>query len=279
MSLRIFLVDDEPLARQRIIRLLNECDGYDVVAEADNGHQALDWLSQFKNKADVVLLDIEMPGLTGLKVAQQLSTTYRDDDNPAIIFCTAYDEYALNAFKVDAVDYLLKPIRKEELVKALEKARRLAHSQDKQQVQQPVSQEVKKAVKSESEENNKNKNSLSSAHVRDHISVRTHQGLQLIAIEDIYSFRAEQKYVVVTYRTDDTSINEVLIDESLKMLESEFEEGFVRIHRSAMVAKDKIERLESVGITGHLLYLKGIKEGVSVSRRHLPSVRKFMRAP
>lgn len=260
MSLRILLVDDEPLARQRIIRLLNECDDYDVVAEADNGQRALDWLSLCENKVDVVLLDIEMPGLTGLKVAEQLPSLFLDTrDKPIIIFCTAYDEYALSAFKVDAVDYLLKPIRKEELVKALEKAQRLTHSQNKQQ-------------------GGEDSPSLLPPHARDHIRVRTHQGLQLIAVEDIYSFRAEQKYIVVTYRVDDARIDEVLIDEPLKMLEREFQEGFVRIHRSAMVAKDKIERLESVGITGHVLYLKGIKEGVSVSRRHLPSVRQFMRA-
>lgn len=226
MSLRILLVDDEPLARQRIIRLLNECDDYDVVAEADNGQRALDWLSLCDNKVDVVLLDIEMPGMTGLKVAEQLSSMFLDStDKPIIIFCTAYDEYALSAFKVDAVDYLLKPIRKEELIKALEKAQRLSHSQ----------------------------NELP-PHAREHIRVRTHQGLQLIAVEDIYCFRAEQKYVVVTFRVDDARIDEVLIDEPLKMLESEFQEDFVRIHRSAMVSKDKIERLESVGITGHVLY-------------------------
>ncbi len=252
MSLRVLLVDDEPLARQRLARLLAEHENYQIVAEAGNGQAALDWLRQ--HKADLVLLDIQMPGLTGLEVAEQLmellpSTSAR----PAIIFCTAYDEYALNAFKVEAVDYLLKPIRKEDLSRALQKAQRWIE-------QQPDS---------EREEN------TSSA--RTHISARTHQGLQLIPITDIYSFQADQKYITVKYQQDGERNGEVLIDEPLKMLEEEFEKSFVRIHRNALVAKEKIDRLETVDSSVHLLYLKGLEQGMSVSRRHLPGVRKLMR--
>ena len=258
MSLRVLLVDDEPLARQRLARLLAEYDNYQVVAEAGNGQAALDWLRQ--HKADLVLLDIQMPGLTGLEVAEQLMAEVpAETPRPAIIFCTAYDEYALNAFKVEAVDYLLKPIRKEDLSKALQKAQRWIE-------QQPDAQTDNASV----------------SNARTHISARTHQGLQLIPITDIYSFQADQKYITVKYETADAAsgrscCGEVLIDEPLKVLEDEFEQSFVRIHRNALIAKDKIDRLETVDSSVHILYLKGLDEGMSVSRRHLPGVRKLMR--
>jgi two-component system response regulator AlgR len=248
MSLRVLLVDDEPLARQRLARLLTEHENYQIVAEAGNGHAALDWMRQ--HKADLVLLDIEMPGLTGLEVAEQLMKGLPDSGpKPAVIFCTAYDDYAFNAFKVDAVDYLLKPIRKDDLNKALQKAQRWIEQQ----------------VDAEIEVNNTN------------ISARTHQGLQLIPITDIVSFQADQKYITVKYHIEDSRTCEVLIDEPLKVLEDEFEQYFVRIHRNALVAKGKIDRLETVESSVHILYLKGLDEGMSVSRRHLPAVRKLMR--
>lgn len=244
MSLRVLLVDDEPLARQRLTRLMEEHKNFKVVAEAGNGQAALDWLKL--HDADVVLLDIQMPGLTGLEVAEQLQGfDFSQRKRPAIIFCTAYDEHALYAFRVDAVDYLLKPIRKDDLTKALGKAQRIWE-------QQPDPEDA--------------------GSERTHISARTHSGLQLIPIADIYSFQADQKYITVSYVN-----GEVLIDESLKQLEEEFSEHFVRIHRNALVAKDKIERLETVDTSVHLLYLKGLETGLSVSRRHLPGVRKLIR--
>lgn len=256
MSLRVLLVDDEPLARQRLARLLAEHENYKVIAEAANGQAALDWLRQ--HKADLVLLDIQMPGLTGLEVAEQLLDILPSTGpRPAIIFCTAYDEYALKAFKVEAVDYLLKPIRKEDLSKALQKAQRWIEQQPDAEI-----------------ESNGGSRAQSS---RTHISARTHQGLQLIPIADVYSFQADQKYITVKYQQEGGRDSEVLIDDPLKVLEDEFEQYFVRIHRNALVAKDKIDRLETVDSSIHILYLKGLEEGMSVSRRHLPGVRKLMR--
>jgi len=245
MSLRVLIVDDEPLARQRLQRLMEEHKNFEVVAEAGNGQAAVDWLRQ--HDADVVLMDIQMPGLTGLEAAEQIQQLdFSGRKSPALIFCTAYDEHALQAFRVDAVDYLLKPINKDDLTKALGKAQR---AWEQQPDAAPASTE------------------------RTHISARTHQGLQLIAIEDIICFQADQKYITVTYVG-----GEVLIDESLKHLEDEFGDYFVRIHRNALVSKTKIERLESVESSVHLLHLKGLDQGLSVSRRHLPGVRKLIRS-
>ena len=239
------------------MRLLAEHDDFDVVAEAANGQAALDWLRQ--HNADIVLLDIEMPGLTGLDVAKVLAQKTAGTA-PAIIFCTAYDDYAFHAFKVDAVDYLLKPIRKDDFSKALQKAQRWL---EQQAVIEPDSQLALQAQ--------------SRTQARTHISAKTHQGLALIRVTDIDSFHADQKYITVSYKVDDESNAEVLIDEPLKVLEREFEQSFIRIHRNALVAKNNIERLESVDSRVHLLYLKGHTEGMNVSRRHLSQVRKLMK--
>ena len=242
MTVRVVIVDDEPLARQRLIRLMAEHTNYQVVYEAGNGQAALDWLRRFS--ADLVLLDIQMPGMTGLDVAAHLNAM-TERSAPAIIFCTAYDEHALQAFKVDAIDYLLKPIRKEDLTHALGKA----------EPHHPVAEDPMCHGQ------------------RTHISARTHQGLKLIPLDDVDCFLADHKYTVVH-----SGDSEVLIDESLKQLEDEFEEQFLRIHRNALVAKNKIDRLETVDAVTHLIHLTGRGEGLSVSRRHLPKVRKLLRS-
>ena len=160
MSYRVLVVDDEPLARQRLKRLLEEHKDFACIAEAGDGQAAVDWLSQFR--ADLVLLDIQMPGLDGLQAAEKIRSLANP---PVIVFCTAYDDHALAAFDVDAADYLLKPIRKEDLIRALSRAaERLSR-----QVAGPAA--------------------------RTHISARTSQGLVLTPIDDVLFFSADQKYV------------------------------------------------------------------------------------
>ncbi|MFL0808647.1 MAG: LytTR family DNA-binding domain-containing protein [Oceanobacter sp.] len=241
MTYRLIIVDDEPLARTRLQRLLEKHADIEVVQELDNGQACLDWLDQ--HQADIVLLDIQMPGLTGLETAAQLQQL---PNPPVVIFCTAYDEHALDAFGVKAVDYLLKPVSRELLQRSLDRASEwLQHAE-------PDAEETPS---------------------RTHLTARTHMGLQLIPIEEVYYFSADQKYVNVVH-----SEGETLIDDSLRQLEVEFGERFVRVHRSALVARHRIERLGSLEGSGHQVFLRGLKDGVSVSRRHLADVRRVMKS-
>jgi len=248
MAYRTLLVDDEPLARERLARLMEAHSEFDVVGQADSGDQALEWLEQ--HSVDLLLLDIQMPGLNGLETAAALAQRDSSASSPLVVFCTAYDDHALEAFGVDAVDYLLKPIRRDDLARALGRVtERLAVRQS----QQPTS--------------------LSPAEQRAHLSARTHNGLELIAVDSVMYFLADQKYVNAVH--DD---GETLIDDSLKQLEEEFGERFVRVHRSALVARDRMLRLETLPEGGNKLYLRGLEEGIKVSRRHLPDVRRLMKS-
>ena len=242
MSYRVLLVDDEPLARERLKRLLLEHSNFEWVAEAGDGEAALSWLRQ--HKCDLVLLDIQMPGRTGLEVAEEIQDL---PHVPLVVFCTAYDEHALQAFRVKAIDYLMKPIAKDDLTRALQRAAQWLdqHADDEEE----------------------------STGVRTHLSARTHAGMQLIPLVEVFYFFADQKYVNVHHVQGET-----LIDDSLKQLEDEFADQFLRVHRSALVSRQRIDRLEAVEEGGHLLYLKGLDEGIAVSRRHLPSVRRAMKS-
>jgi two-component system response regulator AlgR len=243
--MKILIIDDEHLARQRLRQVIDELGVADEVAEGSNGGQALELCQQ--HQPDIILLDIRMPGMDGIEAAQHIMQL---DTPPAIIFTTAYDQYALSAFDTHAVDYLLKPIRKERLAEALESAKRLTRVQLE-------NLNIDGGAKT----------------ARKHISARLGGELRLIDINEIRYFLAEHKYVTVRY-----SEGSVLIEESLRSLESEFEQQFLRIHRNALVAKNAIIALEKEKSGGHRIKLKDIDEVLEVSRRHLPTVRKVMKS-
>jgi len=242
--MKIVIIDDEPLARRRLISVIQELSNAEVVAEGANGAEAVS-LCQ-RHAPDVVFLDIRMPGMSGIEAAQHINKL---DAPPAIIFTTAYDDYAISAFETHAVDYLLKPIRKERLSEALQAARRLTRLQ-----LQALG------------------NNAGESDQRQHISARLGGELRLIPIGDIRYLQAEHKYVTVRY-----SQGTVLIEESLKSLEEEFTSVFLRIHRNALVALKYITSLEKVRGGGHHLKLRDVDETLEVSRRHLPVVRKVMK--
>lgn len=242
--MRILIVDDEELARERINRILTEETTHEVVGFAENGEDALNKIEELN--PEVVLLDIRMPGMDGLEVARHLISK---DEPPAVIFTTAYDEYALEAFKVQAVDYLLKPVREDKLVEALGKALKPNKLQWK----------------------SLNKNEDGSTKARTHLSSRTRKGITLVPVGDIYFLRAEHKYVTVRYKG-----GEVLIEEPLKELEVEFPDLFLRIHRSCLVATKYLAGLEKNVEGQPCVKLEGIDDLLVISRRHLPSVRKAM---
>jgi two-component system response regulator AlgR len=240
--MRVLVVDDEALARERLCRLLAGIDGVEVVGEADTGREALERSAALA--PDVVMLDIRMPGMDGIEAARHMATLPHP---PAVVFTTAYGDFALQAFEAQAVDYLLKPIRAERLAQALEKARRL------------TSAEAAALAPAQ-------------GHARTHLSATVHGSLQLIPVNEVIYFQADQKYVTVRHRS-----GEVLVEDSLKALEEEFGEAFVRIHRNALVARHALRGLE--GGDGHSrVRLAGVDETLEVSRRHAAELRRLLRS-
>lgn len=239
--MNVLIVDDEELARSRLQRFIEAEQLGNVIAVAGNGVQAIEAVEKFL--PDVVLMDIQMPTMDGLEAARHLAQL---DTPPAIIFCTAYDEFAIEAFNVQAVGYLLKPVRKEELRAAFSRLDKINKAQSV---------------------------ALYKDACRSHISAKTHQGLELVAVENIVLFKAEQKYISVIHKN-----GEVLIDEPLKDLEEEFSDKFIRVHRNSLVRKTSIQGLEKLEDGSVALRLNGYKELVAISRRHLAEVRKVMKA-
>ena len=191
----ILVCDDEPLAVERLSRLVSQL-GHHVIATAQHGRQALDMVQQFE--PDVVLLDIQMPEMDGLTCAQHLA---HFNPMPAIVFCTAYDEHALQAIQSQAKGYLLKPIAKDELEAVLGNVTKLTQAQ--------LTNLEKKELMEEKVQ-------------RQQIAAKTYRGLELIPVENIYYFLADQKYVTVRHKN-----GSVLIDETLKDLETEFADRFI----------------------------------------------------
>ncbi|MGY0218439.1 LytR/AlgR family response regulator transcription factor [Endozoicomonadaceae bacterium StTr2] len=243
--MKVLIADDEPLARDRLRHMLEHLEGYDVCkGEAGTGDEAVRLARQFQ--PDIILLDIRMPGLGGIEVAEGLQKL---SCPPALVFCTAYDEYALAAFDVHAAGYLVKPVRQEELKTVLEKARK-----------------INKLQASSLTDDSRN-----TSRSRTHISARTHRGIELIELADIRYFIADNKYVTVHHLH-----GEVLIDETLKELENEFGQRFVRIHRNALVARDAIEGLCRCDQGQYTVKLKDVETPLGVSRRHVAGMRKLM---
>lgn len=243
--MKILIVDDEPLARQRLTALVHETGIGQVVAELSNGKDILKVVESYR--PDVVLLDIRMPGVDGMQAARQLESLY---PAPAIIFTTAFGDRALEAFDQQAADYLLKPIRKDRLEKALRRAYTLLHSDTT-----PIPQQEIKAT------------------TRSHISANVRGNIVLIPIKEIYYFFAEEKYITLRWTK-----GEVLINETLKDLEQEFAGQFLRIHRSTLVAVSHISSMNKENSTGHFyVKLKESDISLEISRRHLPTVRKVLK--
>ncbi len=243
MALKVLIVDDEPPARERLRSLLAEIADVEVVGEAMTGEQGLQ--AAVELSPDVVLLDVRMPGMDGIEAARHLNVLA---EPPAVIFATAYDEYAINAFDAQAVGYLLKPIRKEKLVAALLQASRLTRPQ------------LQKLASSESSERRK------------HIAARHRDGLRLIPVEEVQFFLADQKYTTVKHLK-----GEDLIEDSLRMLEDELGSAFVRIHRNALVSVRFLERIERNAEGQHFVHLRGCDAPLQVSRRMAGELRERLR--
>ena len=243
--MNVLIVDDEAPARARLRHLVEDGGDHVVVGEAENGERALEMTDELT--PDIVLLDVRMPGLNGIETARHLNSLAKP---PAVIFTTAYDQYAIEAFETQAVGYVLKPVRRQRLEKALRQAARLNNG---------MLGELGDTTGMRSK--------------REHICARKLGKLTMIPIEDIDYFVADQKYVRIHHNgTDD------LIDESLKSLEEEFPSEFVRIHRSALVAVAQVDTLVK-GADGQFRVVlrratDDSEDGLAISRRHLANVRR-----
>lgn len=242
--MRVLIVDDEPLARDRLKRMLASVDHCTVVGDAGSGEQAL--IAAKELIPDLVLMDVRMPGMDGLAAAQQLA---KIEPPPAVVFCTAYDDYAVEAFSSQAIGYLLKPVKQVDLENAISRTRRVNKAQLNELQDSRVLQNGKQS----------------------HLASKSSRGIDLVAINDIRLFQADDKYVRAHH-----SLGESLLDETLKYLENEYSGRFIRIHRNALVSIPHIEGL-SRHIDGQcFVRLQGLDFRPQVSRRHVAPLRKLL---
>ena len=237
--MKILVVDDEHLARERLLRLLGDLRPDDELLEAGDGDSAL--AKAQRERPDLVLLDVRMPGRDGIEVAASLDTL---EQPPAVVFCTAYDEYALQAFQHHAIAYLLKPVRKEDLAQCLQAAGRVNLAQ--------------LATLRESADAGGNR-----------VSSHTHRGFESLPVDEVRCFLAEHKYVTAI-----TPERELTLSETLKDLEELYPARFLRVHRNALVALEHIERLARDSEGSWQVILRDIEQRPTISRRHLSQVKK-----
>ena len=242
--MKVLIVDDEAPARDRLTHMVSSIDSMEMSGHASNGLEAVRMVQD--SHPDVVLMDIRMPGMDGLEAARHLSEM---DEPPAIIFTTAYSEHALEAYDANAVDYLVKPIRQEKLEKSLAKARKLTKAQ----------------IAALNIETNTTG--------RSHICARIRGNLELIPVDEIVYFQADQKYITVRHLG-----GEVLIEDALKNLEIEFEDRLIRIHRNALVSTSFVIGMEK-NIDGRFVVtFRDVEDKLEISRRHVAEVRKFLKS-
>jgi two-component system response regulator AlgR len=232
--LHILIIDDEAPARERLRRMVETIDGYTVIGESRSASQALDDIGRLS--PDILLLDISMPGMDGMTLARNLQ---EGGASPAVIFCTAYQDQALEAFGRQAVDYLVKPVRPERLEQALEKARRYRGDQEEE---------------------------------TEHFLRSTVGGKVLLTpVQRVICLLAEDKYTTVIHEAGET-----VIDESLSELEQRFSPIFFRVHRNALVSRKHIRGLERISDGSTLVSLSGTDRKPEVSRRNASALRKLL---
>ena len=233
--LRILIIDDEMPARNRLRRMLADVPAVHVAGEAASGQEALQLITL--KEPDVLLLDISMPGLDGMTLAKMLQ---EQASPPAVIFCTAWSDQAVEAFECNAVDYLVKPVRAERLEAALDKARRF----------------------------------VSKGGAASGVFLRSTLGgkVTLLPLDDVVCLHSEDKYTTAIHEKGRLVINQALLE-----LEKDHADILLRVHRSTLVAKNRIRGLEKASDGRHYLILEGSDERPQVSRRCLPAVRKLIR--
>lgn len=260
---KILIVDDEAPARQRLATLIadiqQECP-CDLIGEASNAQAALDHIALAQ--PDIVLLDVQMPGMTGMELAQHLSRN-RQGQMPAIIFVTAYDDYALKAFEVHAMDYLLKPVRASRLAEAINRASQLSAGAQQSAVTASI---------------------LTMPVARQCFSILERNRVLLIPVAEVLFLKAEQKYVTLHTRT-----RSYLLEESLTSIEDEMASLLVRVHRNALVARNAIVGVERAShvvdadsehekvTESWQVIVRDADERLPISRRQWPVIKALVR--
>ena len=247
MTLKVLIVDDEPLARARLRTLLADCTAPTarVEAEAANATQAVEWLQ--RQAVDVALIDIHMPGADGLTLARTLRMLPKP---PAVVFVTAHTEHAVQAFELEAVDYLTKPVRLERLQAALQKVERI--TQYARGLEPDFPEEV--------------------------LIIQERGRTERVSLSQVLYLKAELKYITVR-----TKAKSYFLEGSLSELEEKFKTRFMRIHRNALIARGAVRALEKHHDPeegeGWAVRLDGIDELLFVSRRQLAAVRELVANP
>ncbi len=235
--LNILIIDDEKPARDRLRRLVDAMSDYRVAGEASNGAEALERIRELS--PDILLLDISMPGMDGMTLARVLQ---EGGASPAVIFCTAYQDQALSAFEVEAVDYVVKPVRAERLEKALEKTGRYLGGEEGQ-----------------------------GAEDRHFLRSTVGGKVVLTPVSRVICLLAEDKYTTVVHEKGTT-----VVDESLTELESCYPSHFFRVHRNALVSRKHLRGLERTPEGHAQVLLSGTERKPEVSRRNVSALRKLL---
>ncbi len=245
--MNILIADDEHLARERLRVLIADIKGnYQVVAEVADGEAVVSRCAE--GSVDLVLLDIRMPMVDGLAAAARLGQM---ETPPAVVFVTAFDVHAVQAFERGAIDYLVKPVRRERLQQALERARALTRPQ----------LQALQALEGASRESG------------ERICTSYRGGVECVDLDEVVYFHADQKYVVVRHQG-----GRMLLESTLKSLEDAYAERFVRIHRNALVARHRLSGIERSSEGRFFARMRGCDDLLEISRRHIAAVRAGLKS-
>ncbi len=222
----VLIVDDEPLAAERLANLIDEMPNINVLAKVGNAQQAWDFVQ--KHQPDVLLLDISMPGMSGLEFAKSVNSIQKP---PCIIFCTAHEQHALQAFEAQAFDYLVKPVRRERLQESFKRVIRQIHHATEHSIQQ-------------------------------FMVVSVGGVMRRISLQEVFFLHADEKYTVVNHRG-----GEHILDEPLKELEQRYQGQFFRIHRNCLVKVEQLHEIRRDADGQTWAVLKDWPKALEISRR------------
>jgi len=260
-ALRVVVVDDEQLAREELCYQLEQLDGIEIVAQASNGIEAIGAVE--RHEPDLVFLDIQMPGLGGFEVARRLLE--QEDEAPALVFVTAFDQHAIEAFEVNAVDYLLKPVESGRLEQALQRARRRVEADRQGPSTAPTNDQLEQIVKMMAGRQTR----------RDQVAIRVGERFVLVqADEIIYASLADESINIVTGQVAGTS-NYRTLDELQARLDPDV---FWRVHRSHLVNINKIKEIVPWFSRNYILRMKDAKGSeIPVSRAQTKRLREYLK--